>query len=78
MRQKIGVPEENGLLEQQKKMELAKYGHWKRRREELVMAVPEGEIEEKCLPGRQRTAWIDDARRWTVDGLPAASQVNSA
>ena len=30
------------------------------------MAVTEGEIEGKCLPGRWRTAWIDDVRRWTV------------
>ena len=26
----------------------------------------EGDIEGKCLPGRRRTAWIDDVRRWTV------------
>ena len=46
VRQKIGVPEQNGLLEQLKKRKLAKYGHWKRRSEGLVMAVTEGEIEE--------------------------------
>ena len=50
VRQKIGVPEQNGLLEQLKKRKLAKYGHWKRRSEGLVMAVTEGEIEGKCLP----------------------------
>ena len=27
--------------------------------------MTEGEIEGKCLPGRWRTAWIDDVRRWT-------------
>ena len=47
VRQKIGVPEQNGLLEQLKKRKLAKYGHWKRRSEGLVMAVTEGEIEGK-------------------------------
>ena len=36
------------------------------------MAVTEGEIEGTCLPGRRRTAWIDDVRRWTEGGLPAA------
>ena len=50
MRQKIGVPEENGLLEKPKKRKLAKYGHWKRRGEGLVTDVIEGEIEGKFLP----------------------------
>ena len=67
VRQKIGVPEENGLVAQLKKRKLAKYGHWKRRSEGLVTAVTEIEIEGKCL---RRTAWIDDVRRWTVGGLP--------
>ena len=63
------------LLEQLKKRKLAKYGHWKRRREGLVMAVTEGEIEGKCLPGRRRTAWIDNVGRWTEGGLPAARRI---
>ena len=50
VRQKIGVPEQNGQLEQLKKRKLAKYGHWKRRSEGVVMAVTEGEIVGKCLP----------------------------
>ena len=37
--QKIGLPEENGLLEQLEKLKLAKYGHWKRRSEGLVIVV---------------------------------------
>ena len=36
------------------------------------MAATEGEIEGKCSPGRRIKAWIDDARRWTECGLPAA------
>ena len=75
VRQKIGIPEQNGLLEQLKKRKLAKYGHWKRRSEGLVMAVTEGEIEGKCLPGRRRTAWIDNVGRWTEGGLPAARRI---
>ena len=75
VRQKIGVPEQNGLLEQLKKRKLAKYGHWKRISEGLVMAVTEGEIEGKCLPGRRRTAWIDNVGRWTEGGLPAARRI---
>ena len=51
--QKIGVPEENGLLEQLNKRKLAKYGH---RSEGLVMTVKEGELEGKW---RWRTAWIE-------------------
>ena len=70
VRQKIGVPEQNGLLEQLKKRKLAKYGHWKRRSEGLVI-----EIEGKCLPGRRRTAWIDNVGRWTEGGLPAARRI---
>ena len=37
------------------------------------MAVTEGEIKRSELPGRQRTAWIDDVRRWTEGRLPANS-----
>ena len=36
------------------------------------MDVTRGEIEGKCLHGRWRTAWLDDVRRWTEGGLPAA------
>ncbi len=39
------------------------------------MAVTEGEIEGKCLPADGRTVWIDDVRRWTEGGLPAARRV---
>ena len=41
------------------------------------MAVTEGEIEGKCLPGRRRTAytWIDNVGRWTEWGLPAARRI---
>ena len=39
------------------------------------MAVTEGEIKEKCLPGRRRTSWIDNVRRWTEGGLPAARRI---
>ena len=72
MRQKIGLAEENGLLEQLKKWKLAKYGHWKRSTcsEWLTMTVTEREIEEKS--DRRRTAWTDDVRKWTEGGLPAA------
>ena len=31
------------------------------------LSLTEGEIEGKCLPGRQRTAWIDDLRWLTTD-----------
>ena len=50
VRRKIRVLDKNGLLEQLKERTLAKYGHWKRS-EGLVMAVTEGVLERKCLPG---------------------------
>ena len=56
-------------------MEVDKHGHWKRRSEGMVMAVIEGEIEGKGLAGKRRSAWIDDVRRWTEDGLTAARRV---
>ena len=65
------MPEENGLLEQLKK-ELGQRWALEEKNEGLVMAVTEGGIQGKCLHGRRRTAWIDDVRRWTVGGLPAA------
>ena len=40
-----------------------------------MFIMTEGEIEEKRLPGRRRTAWIDDVRWWTVGGLPAARRI---
>ena len=49
VRQKTGVQEENGLDEQLKKRKFAKYWHWKRRSEGLVMVMTEREIEGKCL-----------------------------
>ena len=59
-RKKVGVPEENGLLEQLKN---GSYQIWARRKSEgLVMDVREGEIECKCLAGRRRAVWIDDVR----------------
>ena len=39
------------------------------------MAETVGEIEGECLPGRRRTMQIDDVRRWTVGGLPAARRI---
>ena len=71
----IGVPEENWLLGHLKKRKLAKYGPWKRRSKGLVIAVTEGELERKCISGRRRTAWIEDVRRWTEGGLPAAWRI---
>ena len=68
MRQNSGVPVENGLLGQLKKnRHFAKYAHLKKISEVLVMAVigVEGEIEGKFIPGRRRTAWIDELRIWT-------------
>ena len=37
--------------------------------------MTEGELEGKCLPGRRRTAWIYDARRWTEGGLLSARRL---
>ena len=60
VRKKIGAWEENGLLEQLKKWNVAKYVPWKIRSEGLVTAMTEGNIEGECLAGRRRTAWMDD------------------
>ena len=60
----LGYRRRMGWLEQLKKQKLAKYGHWKRRSEGLVMAVAEREVEGKRLPWRRRTAWLDDVRLW--------------
>ena len=69
IREKIGISEEKGILEQIKHRKLSKYCHRKRRSDSVVtiLATIEGEIEGKCLPGRRRTAWIDDVWRWTSD-----------
>ena len=32
-------------------------------------------IEGNCLPGRRRIAWVDDVKRWTESGLPAAMRI---
>ena len=43
-----------------------------RRSDNVVVATIEGEIEGKCFPGRRRTVWIDDVRRWTGDDMNVA------
>jgi len=68
IREKIGISEENGILEQIKHRKLSKYCHWNRRSDSVVLATIEGEIKGKYFHGR-RTAWIDDVRRWTGDDM---------
>ena len=41
------------------------------------MAVTEGEIDGKFLPGRRRTSWIYDVKRWTEGGLPATRRLSN-
>jgi len=38
----------------------------------VVLATIESDIEGKHFPGRRRTAWIDDVRRWTGDDMNVA------
>jgi len=71
IREKIGIPEEKGILVQIKHRKLSKYCHWKRS-DNVVLATTEGEIEGGCFPWRRRTAWIDDVRRWTGDDINVA------
>ena len=70
IREKIGIPEEKGILEQIKHRKLSKYRycHWKRRSDNVVLATIEGEM----FPGRRRTSWIDDVRQWTGDDMNVA------
>ena len=44
VRETIGVPEKEGLLEMVKKRKLSKYVHWKRRGVNLVLTTIEGKI----------------------------------
>jgi len=71
IREKIGIPEEKGTLEQIKHRKLSKYCHWKRS-DGVVLATIEGEIEGKCFPGRKRTAWIDEVRLQTGNDMNVA------
>ena len=73
IREKIGLSEEKGILEQIKYRKLSKYCHWKRRSDSVVLATIEGEIEGKCFPGRRRTACMNRRcsavdRRWHERG----------
>ena len=72
IRQKIGVPRDEGLLAQLKKRKLSMYGHWKRRPESLTQMTIEGEVEGKARPGRRKTGWIDNIRAWTDGGMKMA------
>jgi hypothetical protein len=65
IREKIGVREQDGLLAEIKKRKLAKYAHWKRRPESVVLATIEGEVEGRAKRGRRRTGWTDNIREWT-------------
>jgi len=72
IQEKIGIPEEKGILEQIKHRKLSKYCHWKIRSNSVVLATIEDEIEGTYFPGRRRTAWIDNVRRWTSDDMNVA------
>ena len=71
VRTTIGVPENEGLLEMVKKRKLAKYDHWKRRGDSLVLATIEGEVCAKARRGRQKFEWVDNIRSWR-DGMENA------
>ena len=64
VRRKVGIMEEEGILEHIKKRKLAKYGHWKRRDDSLVLATIEGELCSKGRPGRRRTEWVSNVLDW--------------
>ena len=64
VRDTIRVPAKQGLLETVKSRKLAKYDHWKRRSDSLVLATIEGEVGAKGRRGRRRAEWVDDIRRW--------------
>ena len=66
VRNKIGIKEEEGLLAAIKKRKTAKYLHWKRRPNSIVLATIEGERPGKCRRGRRKTEWFDDIKRWTA------------
>ena len=63
--QRVGVSEEEGMLAQLSKRKLSMYGHWKRRSHSLVQMKGEGEVERKATPGRRKTEWIDNIKKWT-------------
>jgi len=65
--EKIGIPEEKGILEHNKHRKLSKYCHWKRRSDSVVLATIEVKQKEKCFPGGRRTGWIDDVRQRRYD-----------
>ena len=64
VREKVGVQEKEGMVEEIKKRKLRKYGHWKRREDSMVLATVEGEIEGRKRRGRRKTEWIDNIREW--------------
>ena len=74
IRRRVGVSEEEGLLAQLRKRKLSMYGHWKRRSDSLVQMTVEGEVEGKTRPGRRKTGWIDNIRKWTEGGMVVARE----
>ena len=75
IREKVGVKEEDGLLEKVKEGKLRKYGHWKRRPDSLVTATIEGEVQGRAKRGRRRRGWIEDIAAWTDGGLQGARRM---
>lgn len=53
-----GMPEGRGLLNEGKRRKMAKYQHWKRRGESLIIASTEGEPPGKNKRGRRKKAMI--------------------
>ncbi|XP_071816608.1 uncharacterized protein [Apostichopus japonicus] len=72
IRQRVGVSEEEGLHVQLRKRKLSMYGHWKRLSDSLIQMTVEGEVEGKARPGRRKTGWIDNIRKWTDGGMAVA------
>ena len=72
--QRVEVSEEEGVLALLRKRKLSMYGHWKRRSDSLVQMNVEGEVEGKVRPGRRKTGWIDNIRKWTEGGMVVAKE----
>ena len=70
VRGRVGVREDDGLLNVIKRRKVAKCFHWKRGRGSVVLACIEGLMEGKNRIGHHAITWVDNLKFWAVGGLP--------
>ena len=64
VRERVGVKDEERMLQEIKRRKIRKYRHWKRRGDSVVLESIEGETEGRGRRGRRRVEWVTNILTW--------------